>query len=103
MTDVHLTPDAVCECSHRVTWHHDTRGCEYHGTGPNRCLCALSSDASVERLITTRLARQREAIATAIEQHRPGFAWACGCGQVKGEENWVAHVTSIAREYGDSG
>lgn len=35
-----LCPDE--SCGHRAIWHHDERGCQYHGNGQYRC--ALSPD-----------------------------------------------------------
>lgn len=49
-----LCPDE--SCGHRAIWHHDERGCEYHGNGQYRCACLLTSDAVVERIIDARLA-----------------------------------------------
>lgn len=47
---------ALCrDCNHRAIWHHDERGCQFHGNGPNRCYCASSSDAVVSRLIAHNL------------------------------------------------
>lgn len=49
-----LCPDE--SCGHRAIWHHDERGCQYHGNGQYRCACRLTSDAVVERIIDARLA-----------------------------------------------
>lgn len=98
MTD-HLTDDereanpqaARCDCGHRAKWHHDQRGCEFHGVGPRRCPCALTSDEAVARIISARLAAQRDGIANAIERELP-------------DPNQIGYVATrraarIAREY----
>jgi hypothetical protein len=39
-------------CGHRATWHHDERGCMYHGDSPDRrCACRRTSDQVVARII----------------------------------------------------
>ena len=38
-------------CGHRAVWHHDERGCQYHGNGPDRCACRRTSDQVIARLI----------------------------------------------------
>jgi hypothetical protein len=43
-------------CGHRAIWHHDDRGCQYHGNGQNRCACRRSSDQVVARLIHDAIA-----------------------------------------------
>lgn len=53
---------ALClDCHHRVIWHHDERGCQYHGNGRDRCPCAISSDAVVTHLIAHNLRTYRDA------------------------------------------
>lgn len=45
------SPSACPTCDHRAKWHHDERGCEYHGNGPFRCTCRRSSDQVVARIV----------------------------------------------------
>lgn len=48
---------ALCpQCNHRAIWHHDERGCQYHGSGESGCPCALDSDQTVAQIIAARLA-----------------------------------------------
>ncbi len=44
-------PSACHSCGHRAIWHHDERGCQYHGNGPSRCPCRRDSDQVVARAI----------------------------------------------------
>lgn len=38
----------ACGCGHGVSWHHDTRGCGYHGySTEHRCPCLLLPDGVV--------------------------------------------------------
>lgn len=62
------TTRQTCPCGHRPTWHHDERGCGYHGHGPHACPCALSSDDVVDALATTL----REQVA-AVEALRDEY------------------------------
>ena len=42
----------ACACGHGVAWHHDTRGCGYHGYSPeHRCPCPLRGDEVVTELL----------------------------------------------------
>lgn len=39
-------------CGHRAVWHHDQRGCEYHGSAEGRrCQCRRTSDQVVARIV----------------------------------------------------
>lgn len=49
------------DCGHRAIWHHDERGCMYHGNGRDRCPCAIDSDAVVAHLISHNLRAYKEA------------------------------------------
>lgn len=54
------------DCGHRVKWHHDTEGCDFHGRGPHRCPCRLSSDT---------VARQRPSTPTAALADTDTLTW----------------------------
>ena len=34
-------------CEHGLNWHHETRGCGYHGFGADRCPCPLRFDEAL--------------------------------------------------------
>lgn len=39
-------------CAHGIRWHHDERGCGYHGFAPkSRCRCSLTLDEAVLRTL----------------------------------------------------
>ena len=47
-----MTADNVTEwaaecCGHSLRWHHETRGCGYHGFGPSRCACVLTFEEAL--------------------------------------------------------
>ena len=42
---------ACVVCQHRAIWHHDERGCQYHGNGSHRCPCRRTSDQVVARIV----------------------------------------------------
>ena len=72
LTEAREEVGALCpQCSHRAIWHHDERGCQYHGNGESGCPCALDSDQTVERIIAARLDRVR----AVAEQ------WDTGCAR----------------------
>lgn len=48
--------DSPC-CDHSVKWHHDTRGCGYHGHGPDRCPCLLTFDEALAQVQAEAKAR----------------------------------------------
>lgn len=58
----HSTEEArassACLCGHRAEWHHDVRGCDYHGAGPHKCPCERSCEAVIESIVAERLAER---------------------------------------------
>jgi hypothetical protein len=60
----------LCDCGHRVMWHHDERGCGFHGYSNARCECYRDSDAAVERIVAARV----DAALAEVEQALRGFA-----------------------------
>ncbi len=54
-----------CACGHSVGWHHDSRGCGYHGFGEHRCACNMTCDEAVEAIVARHRAEAaREARST---------------------------------------
>ena len=52
MSDEIGSVSACVICTHRAIWHHDERGCQYHGNSPeNRCVCRRNSDQVVSRIV----------------------------------------------------
>lgn len=51
IVDHALTNKHWCPCGHSAQWHHETRGCGYHGFGAHRCDCTHSADGVVEWLV----------------------------------------------------
>lgn len=69
--------EAICPCGHRVTWHHDTRGCEYFGTRPERrCQCLLTSDAATSRILREHADRALAEVESRINGLREAAMWA---------------------------
>lgn len=70
-------------CEHAVKWHHETRGCGYHGHAPeDRCPCLLTVDEALEHYVAARLAdaeqraEKAEAKVRAVEGLRDAYyAW----------------------------
>jgi hypothetical protein len=55
--------EAVGCCEHSIRWHHEERGCGYHGYAPeHRCPCLLTYDEAVVHLLATT----RQAAADAV-------------------------------------
>jgi hypothetical protein len=87
---------AICECGHRVTWHHDIRGCGYHGyAAGHRCPCSLSSDAVVEGIVERATAdaeaRGRDAgIRQAIQWLQADYEYGTGPDWRERGCEWIA-------------
>jgi hypothetical protein len=52
-----MSGEACCE--HGLQWHHETRGCGYHGFSTTRCPCLLPFD---EALAEVKSEARREAL-----------------------------------------
>lgn len=47
-----MNDDLRCTCGHDIAWHHEARGCGYHGFSSDRCPCLLTAETSLLDLIT---------------------------------------------------
>lgn len=94
-----MTADDVTEraaecCGHSLRWHHETRGCGYHGFGPSRCACVLTfEEALAEHDAAVAAKAWSEAVAAA--------AWAMDRGP--DPLRYVAETNPYKREAGESG
>lgn len=74
MTAHNTEKDAISACpvcEHRVIWHHDERGCDYHGAGPFRCPCRRTSEQVVAQLISRAMQRVADQWFDAIVTGNP--------------------------------
>ena len=44
----------ACLCGHGFDWHHEERGCQYHGNGPSRCRCLRDAATAVHATLHAR-------------------------------------------------
>ena len=66
-------PAFSCDCGHVMQWHHEERGCQYHGNGPSRCRCLRDIDTAI--LASPQFARIiAEAKAEAWDEGRAAQA-----------------------------
>ncbi|UUW88372.1 hypothetical protein [Pimelobacter simplex] len=57
-----LTDTQKCQCGHEPQWHHETRGCGYHGFSEDgRCKCQLTSNEAVTAIV-------REHVTAALDE-----------------------------------
>lgn len=73
MTEAHSVDSVpnACPCGHAVWWHHETRGCGYHGYAPrDRCLCRLMVHEALEQVVN---AAKAEALRAAADRYPGGW------------------------------
>jgi hypothetical protein len=88
-------------CEHSLSWHHERRGCGYHGFAPgDRCPCLLTFDealASHDAATADRMRRETaEGIAAAITDAVGATPYAPFSNHWTG----MHHAARIAREAG---
>jgi hypothetical protein len=69
--DVERVAEAKCpECGHLVlNWHHDERGCVWHGVGPSACPCGLSTAQALLAPGGVVAGMVAEAVEAAVKRH----------------------------------
>lgn len=59
-------------CEHRAIWHHDERGCQYHGNSAlGRCPCRRNSDQIVAQIISRAMHKAADEWFDAIVTGHP--------------------------------
>lgn len=81
-------------CDHGIQWHHETRGCGYHGfVEGQRCPCLLTSEEALARAVREAEARGAAAVVERVE------AVLATWGR-RANEDWTAHCE--AADHGDN-
>lgn len=76
-----MSGDVEACCEHGLRWHHETRGCGYHGfSADQRCPCLLTFDEALAQ-------HDAEQRAKAEREHSPGET--CAEADERAEDNWL--------------
>lgn len=87
-------------CEHELKWHHESRGCGYHGYGSDRCPCLNTFDEALEahdRSVRAAALVEAADILEAERAHANVLGDARGAAEIRAD---IAFLRSFAQDAG---